>query len=496
MSPMVTRAEGVTVFTITSSTKSKRSLICHLLGTLCISPVCFVSRSMKQQLDSINTVLGALQILFGLMTVGVECMYTGLRSFNLLFSDTFWFGTVLIAAGIFCNLVNRFTSPCMVSFLIPVNLVSVTLVLTTVGLLPVYLVTMNYNCNLHEYEMLQDCEHYMLVMKVVFGGLIVLMILLSIPIVFVTVSSVVLSLMALCKKKKGYKMILQEEPELSKLPVGEDLSSPAWNSVQFCREASTARLKTFGHRIRMSLTMTKSDGVTVFTVTSNPKSKWPLICQLLATLCYSPVCSVSQSLKQKMGRTHTALGTLQILVGLMNVGFGCIYRSLGYYYSPLWDGCFWLGAVFIAAGIVCILAEKFPSSCLLSFSVLVNLVSAALAITATVLYSVDLARLPGLSNCNRRGYSYGYEYGYYSTTPSPDKKTLIENCERNQYIVKMVYGGLEILMIVLAVLQLCVTISSCALILKTLCKKKKGGEMEDPELHKPLVEEVLSNPTC
>ncbi|KAL7835978.1 hypothetical protein SRHO_G00283250 [Serrasalmus rhombeus] len=203
----------------------------------------------------------------------------------------------------------------------------------------------------------------------------------------------------------------------------------------------------------MSLTTTTAEGVTTFTVTSNPKSKWPLLCQLLGNLCYSPVCSVSQSLKQKMGRTHTVLG-------------------------------------FIVAGIVCILAEKFPSSCLLSLTGLVNLVSAALAITATVFYSIDLGRLPGRYNCNQRGYSYGY--GYENTTAS-QIKYLMENCEHNQHIFKMVYGGLEILLIVLAVLQLCVTVSSCVLILKTLCKKKKGDEMEDPELRQPLVEEDLSS---
>ncbi|XP_036414829.1 transmembrane protein 176B-like [Colossoma macropomum] len=242
----------------------------------------------------------------------------------------------------------------------------------------------------------------------------------------------------------------------------------------------------------MSLTMTKAEGVTVFTVTSNPKSKWPLICQLLSTMCCSPICFVSQSMKQQLGRTHTALGTLQILVGLMNVGFGCIFRNMGSYFSVLWDGCFWLGAVFIAAGIVCILAEKFPSSCLLSFTVLVNLVSAALAFTATVFYSIDLAWLPQRYDCNQRDYGYGY--GYYEATPSPQKKAQMENCERNQHIFKMVYGGLDILMIVLSLLQICVTISSCVLILKTLCKKKTEDEMEDPELHKPLIEEVLSSP--
>ncbi|XP_017564205.1 uncharacterized protein LOC108433876 [Pygocentrus nattereri] len=246
----------------------------------------------------------------------------------------------------------------------------------------------------------------------------------------------------------------------------------------------------------MSLTMTKAEGVTVFTVTSNPKSKWPLLCQLLGTLCWSPVCSVSQSLKQKIGRTHTVLGTLQILVGLMNVAFGCIFRSVGSFsYWPLLDSCFWLGAGFIAAGIVCILAEKFPSSCLLSFTILVNLVSVGLAITATVFYSVDLVWLPQRSECDQ-SYLYGNGYGYYRTTPSPEKKTLTEDCERKEYIVKLVNRGLDILLIVLAVLQLCVTVSSCVLILKTLCKKKKGDDMEDPELHKPLVEEVLSNPAC
>uniref|UniRef100_A0AAR2KZT8 Transmembrane protein 176l.2 n=1 Tax=Pygocentrus nattereri TaxID=42514 RepID=A0AAR2KZT8_PYGNA len=242
----------------------------------------------------------------------------------------------------------------------------------------------------------------------------------------------------------------------------------------------------------MSLMISRAEGVTVFTVTSNPKSKWPLLCQLLGTLCYSPVCSVSQSLKQKMGRTHTVLGTLQILVGLMNVGFGCIFRNVGSFSSPLWNGCFWLGAVFIVAGIVCILAEKFPSSCLLSLMGLVNLVSAALAITATVFYSIDLVQLPGRYNCKQRGYSHGYGYGYEYTTPS-QMKDLMENCEHNQHIFKMVYGGLDILLIVLAVLQLCVTVSSCVLILKTLCKKKKGDEMEDPELRQPLVEEDLSS---
>ncbi|KAF5899083.1 transmembrane protein, partial [Clarias magur] len=57
----------------------------------------------------------------------------------------------------------------------------------------------------------------------------------------------------------------------------------------------------------MSLTISRAEGVTVYTVNSNTKSKWPLICQILGTLCYSPVCSVSLSLKQQFGCALTAL---------------------------------------------------------------------------------------------------------------------------------------------------------------------------------------------
>ncbi|KAI4874487.1 hypothetical protein NFI96_019568 [Prochilodus magdalenae] len=240
----------------------------------------------------------------------------------------------------------------------------------------------------------------------------------------------------------------------------------------------------------MPLTIAKAEGVTVFTITSNPKSKCPLICQLLSTLCCSPVCFVSQGLKQQLGRSLTALGTLQILVGLLNIGVGAVLRSILYYYSALYDGCFWLGALFIASGIVCILSEKFPSPCLLGFTTLVNLVSAGLAITAVVLYSVEIVNLKYYYNCDRE-----YDYSYYRNTPSPLKEAEVKKCEHYAQISKMIWTGLNIMMIVVAVLQLCVTISACVLVLKALCKKKKGDEM-DPELHKPLVEEVLSSPAC
>ncbi|KAL0171354.1 hypothetical protein M9458_031665 [Cirrhinus mrigala] len=61
----------------------------------------------------------------------------------------------------------------------------------------------------------------------------------------------------------------------------------------------------------------------------------------------------------------------------------------------------------------------------------------------------------------------------------------------------MILGGLDIMMIVLSVLLLCVTISFCVLTGKALCKKDDDAKsVEDPELHKPLMEDATAGPAC
>lgn len=246
--------------------------------------------------------------------------------------------------------------------------------------------------------------------------------------------------------------------------------------------------------------MSKSEGVTVFTVTPNPKSRCPLLCQLLGTLCCSASCTVSGIMKQELSSSHTVIGALQILVGVMNLGFGGFIRGL-YMYSVLWDFCFGLGAVYIAAGILCILVAKFPSQCLIGFSVLLNVVNIAMAITATVFYSMDLSELLRFTTCeitrDSYDYGYGYRYPYYTTTTVPTTMNdRLENCESYKYMLMIMYGGLDIMMILLGILELCLTISSCVLSLKSLCKKNEAEETEDPELQKPLLEEVISSPAC
>ncbi|XP_023657284.2 transmembrane protein 176B-like [Paramormyrops kingsleyae] len=263
----------------------------------------------------------------------------------------------------------------------------------------------------------------------------------------------------------------------------------------------------------MPVSVTKADGVTVFTVKSNTKSKVPLMFQLLAAICCSPVCSVSQGLHRLLGTAQSALGTVQILLGLFNIGLGAVITTGSYfYYGPLvsTNAPYWIGAIFIVAGIMCILTERFPSQCLVFLNACMSFVCGAIAVTAIVLYSLDLANGAGVPViCEENGYrdsyrgSYGYGYGYgYRTTISPEvarmrdinRRNILELCQEKRHMMLIMLGGIDLLLLVCAVVQLCISISVIVLNLKALYQKNKEDK-EDPKLLKPLLDEVAVIPT-
>lgn len=63
----------------------------------------------------------------------------------------------------------------------------------------------------------------------------------------------------------------------------------------------------------MSLTVSQSEGTTVITITSNPKSKCPGLCQILVSLFCSPVCFVSEDMKEKLTDTQRTFGVSEKL---------------------------------------------------------------------------------------------------------------------------------------------------------------------------------------
>ncbi|XP_058604153.1 uncharacterized protein LOC131522578 isoform X1 [Onychostoma macrolepis] len=242
----------------------------------------------------------------------------------------------------------------------------------------------------------------------------------------------------------------------------------------------------------MTLTVSRGEGLTIITITSNPKSKWPVLCEILGFLCYSPSCFVSQGMKGKLKDIHTALGIVQMLIGVLNIAVGIVFTCVGLHYDmySIAQGSFWLGSVFLLSGIVCILAAKFPTSSLLIMGMILNGVNFALAVVTVVVYSVALANdhneYRGICN-----YYSPYDYG----TPSPKEIGIKEICL--SYKNEIIFRGLEIMMIVLSVLQICVTISFCVLTREVLFKKVEDVKsVEDPELHKPLLEDATAAAAC
>ncbi|KAM9310332.1 membrane-spanning 4-domains subfamily A member 15-like [Pholidichthys leucotaenia] len=249
----------------------------------------------------------------------------------------------------------------------------------------------------------------------------------------------------------------------------------------------------------MSVSMSKAEGVTILTLNTDPQRFCPPLCQILKNLCYSPLCcSVSEHLRKVQGSSQTVLGTLQIMVGLLNIGFGVIFQTTHLAYSwwfwRLMTGGFpyWLGGLFIVFGIMCILSEKYPSACLIILSAILNLAGVAFAITAIVLYSRLLAAINPYNSgfdCDRRDY-----YGYWRATrtaPSFQDELIQQKCQEAQFFYLILLRSIGILVIVMSVLQLCVAVSSIVLGIKALRNKGNGQEKttEEPEHCKPQLEE-------
>ncbi|XP_008286914.1 transmembrane protein 176B-like [Stegastes partitus] len=187
--------------------------------------------------------------------------------------------------------------------------------------------------------------------------------------------------------------------------------------------------------------------------------------------------------------------TLQIMVGLLNLGLGAIHLSSGSWGIIEYTKCpFWLGALFIVFGIMCILSEKYPSPCLVILTVVLNLAGVAFAIAAIVLYSINIAHIDLWWYCDHDD-DYWYER-HHTTTPSPTRDFLRERCLEAKELSLMLLRGMNGILIVLSVLELCVVISSAVLGIKALSSrwKEPNKSAEEPEYFKPLLDEVTTDP--
>ncbi|XP_077577255.1 membrane-spanning 4-domains subfamily A member 8-like isoform X2 [Stigmatopora nigra] len=150
--------------------------------------------------------------------------------------------------------------------------------------------------------------------------------------------------------------------------------------------------------------------------------------------CCRPCCPIR-------GGVLAVLGTIQILVGVANLGLGAgrtrtrpgDFASLG--------AAYWIGVTFITAGILSLLSGNCPCPCCCAaLTLTANVVCAIVSVVAVVLYALDLAALSVTFFCGDWNVNDGCR-------------------DAASYALKLT-RGMDITLIVLAILVLCVSISA------------------------------------
>ncbi|XP_057689331.1 uncharacterized protein LOC130914296 [Corythoichthys intestinalis] len=225
----------------------------------------------------------------------------------------------------------------------------------------------------------------------------------------------------------------------------------------------------------MSVTVTKGNGVTIYTVTSDSQSCLPPFCQLFKQMCYSPrCCSVSQRMKTTMGSSQALLGSLQIAVGLMTIAIGILPLFAGYR-DPWWDMwvnlfSLWMGLVFVLFGAFCIFSQKYPSPCLLIINAILNLSGVVFALVNIVLCAINMVVIDIWDVCEFSKDDYS------NSGPSGHERDLKERCLEAKDLLLMFLKAINGILLVLAVLELCLVLSSSILTIKALRSNDKIPE--------------------
>lgn len=192
--------------------------------------------------------------------------------------------------------------------------------------------------------------------------------------------------------------------------------------------------------------------------------------QILRALCRGPEYhAVMQN------TLTTSLGTVQIMVGLFNIGLGPGRTSMSPGDLTNLGAAYWLGAVFIVTGILSILTAQFPASGFVGFTVFMNIAGAIFAITGIVLYAIDLGDASFLWLCD-------------NSMNNADE----DNCRTVAVLGQRLLVSMDATLIALAVLQLSVNVRFAILGIKALTSERKNEEDgKDVEDLQPQLKEVL-----
>nr|XP_056707980.1 membrane-spanning 4-domains subfamily A member 8-like [Euleptes europaea] len=122
---------------------------------------------------------------------------------------------------------------------------------------------------------------------------------------------------------------------------------------------------------------------------------------------------------EKMLKVETkTLGAIQIMIGLMHIGFGAVSMTLfgPNYISLAAMGAypFWGGLFFIVSGSLSVSVENHLSKCLVKSSVGMNIASAVMALTGAILYISELMINKKSALTNPAGVGLGFLLLFFS----------------------------------------------------------------------------------
>ncbi|XP_030077871.1 transmembrane protein 176A isoform X1 [Microcaecilia unicolor] len=194
------------------------------------------------------------------------------------------------------------------------------------------------------------------------------------------------------------------------------------------------------------------------------------------------------------------LGAVQIIVGCILFAFG-ILVCFGPYNPLNWNGVlFWTGVPFIFSGVVSVLTERRPTRCWLLLSPWTNILSFGIAIAGIVCVTRSL----GWLQFNDWWYENICE-SHRSYDGLNEDRWRVNSCKEQLSRIMNFGFGVNIILMVLMILELCITFFSVCYNWKVLCCVKSSqqddGVQADedtdpllaPEAHPPPYEEKIGN---
>ncbi|XP_020500176.2 membrane-spanning 4-domains subfamily A member 4D [Labrus bergylta] len=220
MSLTKTKANGVTVITITSDPQSLCPPFCQILKCRCYGPPCCdLSKHLKRVQGSSQSLLGALQIMIGLLNIGLGAIITGNApswlKFNYLFP--FWLGGMFIFFGAMCILSEKCPRPWLVILTVILNLSGVGFAIAAIILysLSMVFVDMQWLCDAYyaydldhtvtplEKILTEKCYEAEIMIVNLWRSIFTFLIMLSVLEFCIVISSAVLGIKALKLTNKG-----------------------------------------------------------------------------------------------------------------------------------------------------------------------------------------------------------------------------------------------------------------------------------------------------